>query len=35
MPSTVAIIGVILEPAARKYRDYMYVFDKGESSGYC
>ena len=27
------IIGVILESAARKYRDY--VFDKGDSSGYC
>ena len=26
------IIGVILELAARKYRDY--VFDKGNSSGY-
>ena len=26
-------VGVILEPAARKYRDY--VFDKGDSSGYC
>ena len=32
MPSTMAIICVILEPAARKYRDY--VFDKGDSSGF-
>ena len=34
MPSTSGyIMGVILEPAARKYRDC--VFDKGDSSGYC